>query len=88
MPKYCIVGPLGPEAMDFGLVEGESPLLALRNLHHECTSGCSMRNCQLVFADARDQELCAGVWRVVECGRNSAASENRFLIPGSSRAAA
>jgi len=28
MPKYAVVGPLGPDCMDFGIIEAESALLA------------------------------------------------------------
>jgi hypothetical protein len=69
MPKYAVVGPLGPEAMDYGLIHGESPVLALRNLHREAVRCCILGG-ELVFADPVDQALCAGLWRVVECCTN------------------
>jgi hypothetical protein len=70
MPKYAVVGPLGPECLDYGVIEGGTPLHALRNIHVEADVRCCIRDGQLVFADLRDQELCAGRWRIVECGRN------------------
>jgi hypothetical protein len=66
--------------MDYGILEGESPLLALRNLHREAVP-CCISNGQLVFANPADQELCAGVWKVVEVGTNDATKEWRYLIP-------
>jgi hypothetical protein len=42
MPKYAVVGPLGPECMDYGLIDGESPLLALRNFAQRCRAATGL----------------------------------------------
>jgi hypothetical protein len=34
----------------------------------------------LVFADPADQELCAGLWRVVECSQNGKARRVELII--------
>jgi hypothetical protein len=91
MPAYTVLGPIGHECMDYGIVVADTPLHALGRVHIEGFGGrelVAVRDSRLVFRNPADQELVSGYWRVVECRANGPVQEYRFLIPVPARAAA
>jgi hypothetical protein len=85
MPRFDALGPL-PHDPDltrlYDMVPGETPLEALYRVHADGLGPGRVRlvNGRLEFAEAADQVLCAGLWRV-ECCQNGHARRVELIIP-------
>jgi hypothetical protein len=71
MPRFAVHGPLptDPELTRiYDEVPGKTPLEALFRVHYDGLGPDRVRlvNDRLEFTDAADQELCAGLWSIVE----------------------
>ena len=72
LPRYATTGPLGPEAIDCGSVLADSPLAALRRIRAEAPR-VQLIDEHLLIANPADLVLCAGRWRIAQCGMNGSA---------------
>jgi hypothetical protein len=77
MPRYAITG---PDRMRYDWLVAPDPLTALYRLHLEALGADRVRLLEdvITFIDPRDQELCAGRWKVTQCGLNG--SEHTVVI--------
>jgi hypothetical protein len=77
MPLFHIVGPIGPEAIDYGPVPAASPIEALHRVHRDALGPRSVRLVagRFVFADPADRALCSGRWRVSPADTNGKGTE-------------
>jgi hypothetical protein len=71
MPRFAVHGPLPNEpelTRLYDEVPGKTPLEALYRVHADGLGPGRVRLAgeRLEFADAADQELCAGLWSIVE----------------------
>jgi hypothetical protein len=74
--NYNITGPSGTECMNYEMIQARSPLGALFVLHTEALGPGRVRidGDHLVFSSPEEQEICAGIWSVVECRYNGRSS--------------
>jgi hypothetical protein len=83
MPAYVVTGPKGPETVDYGIVR--LPRRSLRcTLYTPMASalaGCASTATAWYPPSCDDQQICAGVWRVIEVARNGKAGGVEITVP-------